>query len=185
MKNNYEDNIMRDEIIALVKEADNDNFRATVNESLIETRKKIAKKGKVIFLRSTITSLAAMLLLFVLVYNPVQKYKINKYLEQSSEALTMPVIDLNTNLRGQASDTAITSTMQIKFIKHEKFVGHYFVKNTVIYLPSDMKNCRLFRRINTEGIDAYFIEADAPKQTFKIDLKKENKIMKLELANIN
>jgi len=185
MKNNYEDNIMRDEIIALVKEADNDNFRAVVNESLIETRKKMAKKGKVIFLRRIITSLAAMLLLFVLVYNPIQKYKINKYLDQSSEAVTMPIVDLNTKARGDSTDTVKTSTKQIKFVNNAKFAAHYFVKNKVVYLPSDLKGCKIFRRINTEGHDVYFIEVGEAKQTFRIDMKRENKILKLELANMH
>jgi hypothetical protein len=175
-----EDQLIKEEIADLVRETDRDTFRSLVKGAIKNSKHQSGKKVKVIIWRSMITSLAAFLLLFFFVYNPVERYKIRSYLNQSTESVDFPVIDANNSVRGNVSGPATISYKKIRFIESKGLDGHYFIREGVIYLPSNCKQGKLLRQINEEGQMEYFYNADFLKIAFRIDFGKENRISKFD-----
>ena len=147
----------------------------------IEEKTNKRKSTRIIAISTAFASLAAILIIAFVVFNPVQKIKINNYVSQVNQSVNLPLGMLDPSMRSiiNGDSTEIIDTRLVKCVNNKKLEGHYFIRNRILFIYSDgdVVNLKLFRSIDRNGWATYYL--CTKEGLFLFDYSKEDKIREL------
>ncbi len=171
--------LLEQEILDRVRESDDKLFRDKIEMEIRQDVKNKVRKHKLVVMITTITSLAAILLIGILVLRPIQKLRINNYMSEVTETVDMPVLQIGLAVRGDDSVTTAMLTKTVSIVNNTKLEHQFFVKNGIVCISIKDKSSRFFMHVNEEGIpDLYCLTPTG--DVYLLDLTLENSIREFE-----
>jgi|GEM_PF-6681886 len=174
MEEDFIKSSIQGEMVDLIRERDNSQFARLVEKVARENLLTSKRNRRIIYL-SVVLSIAASLLLVLILVNPVERIKLHRYASNASETVQMPVTDLTNSVRGKPDQLPTSFFLEVRLVNDDNMEGHYFVREGILYLCSRDKNGTLIRKITVEGEIEYFYQLPSGK-TFELNIKKENRL---------
>ena len=136
----------------------------------------------------SITSIAAVLLALIVIFNPFSdKKEIQKYLALADNPYQVEIKYFPTFYTGDRTidstkTDAIFSVIKIAKVSDKKLLNKYFIKDKVLYTFFDtFHKPKVFVQLDTEGQGAYYLCKGI--RMFKFIEEEEDRILKFELVS--